>query len=59
MPTIPLGNQIEGREILSVGFPGVFDSKESAYNVGDLSQIPGSGRSPGKGNGYLLQQSCL
>ena len=37
MPTIPLGNQIEGRDILSVGFPGVFDSKESAYNVGDLS----------------------
>ena len=37
MPTIPLGNQIEGRDILSVGFPGVFDSKESAYNVEDLS----------------------
>ena len=27
------------------------DSKMSAYNVGDLGSIPGSGRSPGKGNG--------
>ena len=34
-------------------------NKESACNAGDLSSIPGSGRSPGKGNGYLLQCSCL
>ena len=27
-------------------------SKESAYNVGDLDSIPGSGRSPAEGNGY-------
>ena len=33
--------------------------KESACNVGDLSSIPGSGRSPGEGNGYPLQYSCL
>ena len=25
--------------------------KASAYNAGDLSSIPGSGRSPGEGNG--------
>ena len=25
----------------------------------DLALIPGSGRSPGKGNGYPLQDSCL
>ena len=28
---------------------------ESAHNVGDLGSIPGSGRSPGEGNGNLLQ----
>ena len=35
------------------------DSKETACNVGDLGLIPGLGRYPGKGNGYLLQYSCL
>ena len=33
--------------------------KESACNAGDRSWIPGSGRSPGEGNSYLLQYSCL
>ena len=42
-----------------VGFPGGSDSKASAYNVGDLGSIPGSGRSPGEGNGNPLQHSCL
>ena len=28
--------------------------KESAYNAGDSSLIPGLGRSPGEGKGYLL-----
>ena len=32
---------------------------ESARNAGDLGSIPGSGRSPGEGNGNLLQYSCL
>ena len=40
-------------------FPGGSDGKESAYNVGDLGSIPGSGRSPGGGHGNLLQYSCL
>ena len=31
--------------------PGGSDGKASAYNVGDLGSIPGSGRSPGEGNG--------
>ena len=35
------------------------DSKESACNAGDPSTIPESGRSPGEGNGYPLQYSCL
>ena len=33
--------------------------KESAYNAGDPGSIPGSGRSPGEGNGNPLQYSCL
>ena len=33
--------------------------KESARNAGDPGSIPGLGRSPGEGNGYLLQYSCL
>ena len=33
--------------------------KESACNAGDLGSIPGSGRSPGEGNGNSLQYSCL
>ena len=40
-------------------FPGGSDGKESAYNVGDLGSSPGSGRSPGEGNGNPLQYSCL
>ena len=40
-------------------FPGGSDSEESACNVGDLGSIPGSGRSPGEGNGNPLQYSCL
>ena len=41
------------------GFPGGSDGKESACNVGDLSSIPGSGRSPGGGKGNPLQYCCL
>ena len=35
------------------------DGKESSGNVGDPGSIPGLGRSPGEGNGYPLQYSCL
>ena len=35
------------------------DCKESACNVGDVSLIPGPGRSPGGGHGNPLQYSCL
>ena len=37
--------------------PGGSDGKVSAYNVGDLGPIPGSGQSPGEGNGNPLQYS--
>ena len=42
-----------------MGFPGGSDSEESARNAGDLGLIPRLGRSPGQGNGYPLQYSCL
>ena len=41
------------------GFPGGSEVKASACNAGDLGSIPGSGRSPGEGNGNPLQYSCL
>ena len=42
-----------------LGFTSGSDDKESACNVGDLSLIPGLGRSPGGGHGNPLQCSCL
>ena len=42
-----------------MGFPGRSAVKNLPTNVGDVGSIPGSGRSPGKGNGNLLQYSCL
>ena len=40
-------------------FPGGSDGKASAYDAGDPGSIPGSGRSPGEGNGNPLQYSHL
>ena len=40
-------------------FPGGSDGKESSCNVGDPGSTPGSGGSPGEGNGNLHQYSCL
>ena len=42
-----------------LGFPSGLSGKESTCNVGDLDLIPGLGKSPGEGNGYPLQYSCL
>ena len=42
-----------------MGFPGGSDSKASACIAGDSGFKPGSVRSPGKGNGNPLQDSCL
>ena len=42
-----------------LGFSGGSDGKEYAWNAGDLGLISESGRSPGEGNGYPLQYSCL
>ena len=46
-------------EFRNLGFPGGLEGKESACNGGDPGSIPGSGRSPGEGNGNPLQNSCL
>ena len=45
-----------------MGFLDGSEGKESACNAGDTGEvglIPGSGRSPGGGNGNPLQYSCL
>ena len=44
---------------LFLSFSGGWDSKESACNVGDLSSIPGLGRSTEGGHGNPIQYSCL
>ena len=43
----------------TMDFPHGSDGKESTCNAGDLSSIPGSGRSPEEGNSNRLQYSCL
>ena len=40
-------------------FQGGLVVKSLPANAGDISSIPGLGRSPGEGNGKLLQYSCL
>ena len=47
---------------IPLGFPGGSDGKEPAHQCSRykrLGSIPGSGRSPGGGNGNPLQYSCL
>ena len=44
---------------LMCGFPGGSDGKQSACDAGDLGSIPELGRTPGEGNGYPPQYSCL
>ena len=41
-----------------MGFPNGSAVKNPPANAGDLSLIPGSGKSPGEGNGNTLQYSC-
>ena len=41
------------------GFPYSSVSIESVFNGGDLGSVPGLGRSPGEGKGYLLWYSGL
>ena len=46
-------------QLYSFHFPGGSDGKVSAYHARGLGSIPGSGRSPGEGNGNPFQYSCL
>ena len=54
MWTVPLGENT-----IWMLFPCGSAGKESTCNAGDLSSIPGLGRSPGEGKGYPLQYSGL
>ena len=42
-----------------LGFPGCSVVKNLPANAQDSDSIPGSGRSPGEGNGNALHHSCL
>ena len=44
---------------MALGSPDGSMVKNPPVNAGDAGSIPGSGRSPGEGNGNLLQYSCL
>ena len=56
----PNGCQVAGILLFSEwGFHSSSDSKESTCNARDLGSIPGSGRSPGQGNGYTFQYLYL
>ena len=48
-----------GLLLYQIRLPWCLSGKESACNAGDVGSIPGLGRSPGEGNGYPLQYSCL
>ena len=54
-----LDSILKSRDITLPDFPGGSEGKASAYSVGDLGSIPGSGRSSGEGNGNTLQYPCL
>ena len=55
----PLNMSLTQQRFSKKDFPGGSEGKASAYNAGDPGSIPGSGRSPGEGNGNPLQYSCL
>ena len=54
----PQGHKRVGHD-LTTQLPSGSASKVPAYNVEDPSLIPGSGRSPGEGNGNPFWYSCL
>ena len=52
-------NELFGQASICERASLVAQTVESACNAGDPGSIPGSGRSPGEGNGYPLQYSYL
>ena len=59
LPDIKTLSSFLAKPVCIWGFPVGSHNKESACNAGDLGLIPGSGRSPGEGNGYPPQYSFL
>ena len=59
LTTNPISLSINIEHLGVKDFPGGSGGKGSAYNAGDPGSVPGSGRSPGEGNGNPLQYSCL
>ena len=55
-PFLSERDELGGLYLSSQGFPCGLGGKEATCNVG---LIPWSGKSPGEGNGNLLQYSCL
>ena len=60
--------QLKKKKIQDIRYGWIQDLKDEFGNLfcilvllsaGDPGSISGSGRSPGEGNGYLLQHSCL
>ena len=56
---LSMGSHRVGHDLAAAAAAAAADGKESACVVGDLVLIPGSGRSPGEGNGNSPQYSCL
>ena len=50
---------IDRRKTIDRLFPGGSVVKNMLSNARDAGSIPGSGRSPGEGNGNSLQYYCL
>ena len=59
MPTAPPPQKKETPKKPDMGLPRWLSSKEMPGSAGDVGWIPGSGRSPGEGNGNSLQYYCL
>ena len=57
--TVVKNPPVNAGDTRDVDFSGGSDGKASAYNAEDPGSIPGSGRSPGEGDGNALHYSCL
>ena len=54
-----MGTVLDSTDLIIYNIPGGSDGKESVCNEGSLGPVSGLARSPGEGNGNLLQYSCL
>ena len=58
LPIQKLNNRNKRMAQTLLGLSWWLSGQESACNAGNAVSIPGSGRSPGEGNGNPLQHSC-